>query len=452
MKKAIILLTLLTLSLFTFSCGGGAGSSSSPEGINPGIPSVVKLLPIQSVAQTNSSIYLHTKVLDGNGIPVPNTPVTFINMSPIGVLSSMGANTDASGIATVTLSSTTPGFSRIQAEVDTGAGQVRDQEIVYFSTFELTWPQPTITLSIDGEDDDDSNGNPFGIGETYDEPEDFNFFETAADDTATVRAIARDEFGNKIVGMNVTFSGDTGASFPLGDTFTTNSDGEAFAQVRIDPTSVVGFETALNIQAVGENGAVGVITVFLEPVSLTGITLTANPTTIASGGTSTIIATITISAGTIPDDIPVYFSVSPVTIGSVSPVMALTSGGVATTTFTASATATGTATITARIGALTGPVNVTVVSTLQVTGPGVLDTSPPPATSGTFTISGGTSPYTVTVTNPTTPVGNTAVVNRTGANTFTITVVSSVTANETITITVTDALGNTRTVPLLLIP
>jgi len=84
MKKIIILSVLLALSLFSFNCGGGSGSSSSPKGENPGEPSVVQLLPSHYVAQTNSSITLYSKVLDGNGAPVKNIPVSFTNLSPIG--------------------------------------------------------------------------------------------------------------------------------------------------------------------------------------------------------------------------------------------------------------------------------------------------------------------------------------------------------------------------------
>jgi hypothetical protein len=99
MKKIIILSVLLALSLFAFNCGGGSGSSSSPKGENPGEPSIVQLLPAQFVAQTNSIITLHAKVLDGNGAPVNNIPVSFTNLSPIGVLSAITAKTNSIGIA-----------------------------------------------------------------------------------------------------------------------------------------------------------------------------------------------------------------------------------------------------------------------------------------------------------------------------------------------------------------
>ncbi len=58
--------------------------------------------------------------------------VIFTNLSPIGVLSSTTAETNDSGIATVTLKSTTDGFSTVQAEVNKDVGQARDRKTMIF--------------------------------------------------------------------------------------------------------------------------------------------------------------------------------------------------------------------------------------------------------------------------------------------------------------------------------
>ena len=442
MKKYLILFLLVSIVFSMTSCGGsGAGSSSSPPGENPGVPFLIELRPSHSVAQTNTFIYIRARVLNGNGNPITGIPVYFTNRSPIGTfdVNPPVVNTDQYGYATVKLSSTTPGFSTVQAEVNTGAGQVGERKILYFSDFALMWPQPTITLSIDADND--------GI---YNENSDFNFFETSTDDTAIIKAIARDEFGNKIVGVKVTFSGDTGASFPLGDTFTTNSNGEAFAQVKINPTSFVGFETALNIQARGENGAVGFIAVFLKPITIAGITLVADPTVIGLGETSAIAASVTTSPGIIPNDVPVQFSVIPVTKGSVSPVIALTENGVATTTFTASATATGTATITGSVGGLSNATTVTVLLSkeLTVTPASITVTGTSDATDNvTFYISGGSGTYTGVFSNNTAVIPNPAI----AVNQFTITP-AVVATSTTVTLTVVDSLGATKTVSVTVTP
>ena len=316
MKKITLsLIALLILSTFLINCGGGSGGSSSPGGEKPGVPEIVQVLPSHYIAQTNSAIIINAKVLNGNGGPIQNIPVTFTNLSPIGVLSATSAKTDDTGIATVTLKSTVAGFATIQAEVNKGVSNVRDRKVVYYSDFTRMWPQPTIVLDIDADND--------GI---YNEASDFNFFETSTDDNATLRATAYDEFGKLIIGMNITFLGDSGASFPLGATFTTNSDGQAFAYLKVSPTSVVGQETSLIIQADGSNGSADIIDVFLKPVFINGITLIANPPGVISGAseTSTVTAYVTTSAGVIPDDLAVQFSVSPVTAGFVTPLVALT--------------------------------------------------------------------------------------------------------------------------------
>ena len=166
MKRIMLLLAVLALAVGAFSCGGGgAGSSSSPSGENPGIPSVVQLSASHIVAQTNASITLHAKVLDGNGIPLANVPVTFTNLSepfgvinaalkllgiskPVGALSATVANTDGNGIASAKLSSTTAGFATIVAQVSNGVGTVRDRKTFVFTSASTINLQPRVDLDV----------------------------------------------------------------------------------------------------------------------------------------------------------------------------------------------------------------------------------------------------------------------------------------------------------------
>ncbi|MDQ7786490.1 MAG: Ig-like domain-containing protein [Thermodesulfovibrionales bacterium] len=424
MKKVFIIMALLAFALSFAGCGGGGGSMDSPKGENPGKATLVELTPSHFVSHTNSDITLHAKVLDGNGNPVKNKPVRFTNLSPVGVLDKITDKTDANGIATVTLHSHEVGFATIQAEVDEGLNQVRDRIIIYYSNFALMWPQPTIVLDIDADND--------GI---YNETSDFNFFEIPTDDNATLRATAYDEFGKRIVGMSVTFSGDSGASFPLGDTFMTNSAGQAFAYLKVSPTSVVGQETSLLIQAVGANGSADSITIFLQPVFITGILLNATPTGVIAGETSAITATITTSAGTIPDDLAVQFSVNPVTLGTVSPVVALTSNGVASAVFTPSDTQTGTATVTASIANFTATADIVVTTEFAVTPDSQTLTNPAVGDTATYAISGGVAPYNATS-------NNTALVTvGVAGTTLTATVAALPTADTDVEITITDSSG-----------
>ncbi len=193
MKKTLLSIALFTIIVSLTSCGGsGPGSSSEPKGVNPGIPSIVQLLPVQAVAQTNSYLYFKAKVLDGNGNPVKNEPVTFTNLSLLGTLQPLGVtangvgisaggpvvvNTDSLGFATITLSSMTSGFATVQAEVNTGAGMVRDKKTVYFTAGSLNL-LPFMTLDVDGD----------VINGIFNEPGDFIFFETTTDDMILFRS------------------------------------------------------------------------------------------------------------------------------------------------------------------------------------------------------------------------------------------------------------------------
>jgi hypothetical protein len=90
------------------------------------------------------------------------------------------------------------------------------------------------------------------------------------------------------------------------------------------------------------------------------IALTANPTTLTFGGTSSIQATVTDSnSNNVPDGTVVQFSVSDTTLGSVN-AQATTVSGVATATFTAGSTLAGVATVTATSGSASDTVNITV--------------------------------------------------------------------------------------------
>jgi len=353
MKKIFILFILLALSLFAFNCGGGSGSSSSPKGENPGEPSVVQLLPAQFIAQTNSIITLHAKVLDGNGAPVNNIPVSFTNLSPIGVLSATTKQTNNAGIATVTLKSTTSGFSTVQAEINKGVSQVRDRKTVYFAT-SLNL-QPYMILDVDGDSD--------GI---YNEASDLILFETATDNQVMIRATVFNGFGQRAAFTSVTFGADSlEASFPLGSIKTTDANGEAFVLVQVDPIAIRNLGTVLNITAVADNGAFNMVSLFLKSVtvSASSSSLSANPTAINPGGTSDLTAAVKLNTGNIaPDGTAVSFVT---TCGTVTP-FAQTTNGVAPGTFTAPSTE-GACTVTATAGGVTiGSVRILVTSGLVV--------------------------------------------------------------------------------------
>lgn len=350
MKKVIIALILLALSVGTFSCGGGAGSADKPKGENPGTPSVVQLSPSQFVAQTNTVITLHAKVLDGNGAPVANRRVTFTNLSSIGVLSSTTAETGDAGIATVTLKSTTDGFSTVQAEVNKAVGQVRDRKTVFFSSVAVGQPALLLDLTV-------GSGDPFA--------------------GVTVTATVFDGFGRLVSNIDVTFGSDsTEATFPLGNTATTDINGQASVLVKVVPSELRPVPTVINITALAYNGAFNMVSLILPPVTISNVQVFANPQTVASGGDSTIIASVTTTAGTsAPDGTTVNFTVS--ANGSVDTPFAQTTGGMATAKFTAATvTSNSSATITASAGGRSGSTTINITAPVIPVATTVTSTTP----------------------------------------------------------------------------
>ena len=358
MRKIIIPL-LFVLSLFTYSCGGGggAGSSDLPPGESPGTAFTVQLWPSNYVAQTNAYITFYAKVLDGNGVPVKNVDVIFTNLSLIGTLSSTSAKTDELGLARTTLSSTTPGFATILAEMNTGTGIVRDRRTVYFTDDLILWPSPYLTLDVDGDND----GN-------YNEDSDLTLFQTTNDNQVIVRATVFDEFGGKVSNSTVTFGSDSSeVTFPLGKTATTDINGQASVLVQVDPSVLRSLTTTINITAEADNGAANMVTLFLNPVTISTISVTASPTQVEVEQTSTIVAVVTTSAGTpAPNGTVVNFTAN---CGLFSPVGQMNPPfyqittqdlGKATSTFTAPSTPT-TCEIKATSGGVSGSVFVTVI-------------------------------------------------------------------------------------------
>ena len=395
-KRFLLLIALLMVAWMVSGCGAGADSPGEPAGVNPSVPSIVQLQPVQSTVQTNTSISLRAKVLDGNGRVVPNTPVVFTNLSLLGVLSSTTATTDSLGFATVSLFSTDSGFATVQAEVNTGSGRVRDKRTVFFSVFDLVPVSgtPTLTLAVDNNNDG-----------SYNDPSDFILLQTT--DQAVIRATVLDRTGNPSVNDTVTFGADSSeATFPDGDVKQTNSSGEAFARIKVVPTELRDLTVPLNVNAVSTStGAFNVITLFLSPVTVGNVAVSANPTSVDSGGTSAITSVVTTSSGAaVPDGTSVNFTAAG---GSIEP-FAQTAAGVATASLKAPTLQPGdfdqTVRVTASVGGKSGSTNVTVIApavtpvtptTLAVnpTSATFTDCNVTPAPTATFLISGGTSPY-----------------------------------------------------------
>ncbi len=396
-----IIILLFCLPILLAGCGGGGTeSSSAPDGINTGIPTVVKLLPVQFIAQTNSFITLRARVLDGNGNAVPNYPVSFTNLSLTGVLTAVTANTNNSGNAEVRISSTTPGFATILAQVTGGSGTVRDRKTIFFSTNDIL----TTTMSLD------VNSVP-GNG-IYNENSDFILFESDVDDTVEVLATVYDAGGVRVGGgWGVSWgTSHAEAGFVRAET-ETNVNGQAKAVVKVTPTTIRDTETHVNVSAFSQNGSFNLTTLFLRPVVVAAATssLTAKPTTVAPNGTSELTAIVKLTTGALaPDGTTVSFTA---TCGTVTPFSQL-ADGIATGTFTAPDTA-GACTVTATAGGVViGSVVITVAAptTPLVVTPSAQSISCTNVLGVDYIITGGTPAYTVTSLNP----GVTTAVTATG--------------------------------------
>lgn len=460
MRKAVLLLTLLLLSLGVSSCGGGGSGLNSPVGENPGVPSLVLLTPSQNVAQTNANITLSAMVLDGNGAPIPGVVVTFTKLSAIGTLSTtLPVATDAGGIARVNIYSSAPGFATVAASVGEGAGFIRDKRSIFFTTSDSTNGLAFTPIAVVVDIDGNNNG-------VYNEASDLKVCEAASDNVVKVRATLF-VAGVRAPGVPVylTTDADKLASFPNTpygtdndadgdidiDLVTTNSQGEAFTELTIN-CLVQNNERIMNVYAYtntiyvaafnGYFSGLGAIPLFLQPVTITGITVTATPSAVVAGGTSQIAATVNTSAGAI-SGIAVSFTTS---CGTVSPTVAQTnSSSVAATTFTAPA-ALGPCTVTAKVGSVTGTATVTVSTALSVT--------PASATvvvggAVTFTITGGVPGYTITISKTCT-LSTTSVAASGGAFTVTTGVAGCLVADSPVTVTIIDSIGAivTRTITI----
>ncbi len=420
-KKSLLPIALILMMSLLAGCGGGAGSSSTPAGVNPSVPSIVQLLPVQQIVQTNSSITLKAKVLDGNGATMAGVPVVFTNLSLLGVLSSTTATTDSMGYATVSLFSTDSGFSTIQAEVNIGSGKVRDKKMVFFSIFDLFLPAPptvlpTLTLAVDSNNDG-----------SYNDPSDF--FLTSGE--AIVRATVLDDTSSPVLNDTVTFGADsTEVTFPDGQAKTTNSAGEAFARIKVVPSETRNADTPVNVNAVSKTtGAFNVITVFLTPIEVGQISVAADPAIVASGGTSTISATVTTAIGTlVPDGTAVNFTASS---GAIAP-FGQTAKGVATAKYTAPTLTAGSSDLSVSINASSGgkSASTSITVTAPVVTPTALALNPKLATlpcggtplaSATFFVSGGTPPYSIVLSVSTDPLTAAPTTVSTSGGSFTVT-------------------------------
>ncbi len=440
MKKVILLISIIALSIGAFSCGGGGGSGQAdlPPGENPASPSIVQVWPSHYIAQTNAYVTIYAKVLDGNGAPLSNIDVSFTNLSGVGILSRTMARTDSQGLATTTVISSAPGFSIILAQINTSQGIIRDRRSIYFT------PQDVLSVRMDMDVDSVPGNNVFN------EQDDFVLFQNASDDTFKVRATVYDAGGVPVAGTDVDwFTSHAEVTVVRSDEWT-NNYGQAEAVFKVEPALIRNTETLINVMAFAGNGAANMVTLFLRPVTVSGTlsSVTASPNVVDLGGTSTITAAVMLNTGSkAPDGTVVNFSAS---CGSVTP-FAATTGGVAEATFTAPMEET-TCSVTARVGGVyVGQTSIVVRPSKLTIVPGKLTVQAGVGGKYTFTIHGGTPPYTTASDNPSKVCNSSdndcSDSTDTGiwsGSSITVTIPADATPGD-ITLTVYDSIGNSAT-------
>jgi len=181
----------------------------------------------------------------------------------------------------------------------------------------------------------------------------------------------------------------------------TDSNGQASILARVSASIVRAINTVVNITAKADNNTFNVVSLFLEPVTVTSIDLSALPTTIPSAGTSTISAVVNTNGGLAPDGTNVNFVVVSAGLGglagNITP-FSSTTGGIAKATLTAPATFSGgTITVRASAGGInSNDVPVTVTAATPPTVPPV-EPDPVVAIPSAFTVNTSLLPKVVTI-------------------------------------------------------
>ena len=186
-------------------------------------------------------------------------------------------------------------------------------------------------------------------------------------------------------------------SIPDRKVSTTNSAGQAYATVKVDPTSS---PVVMNVQAATASiyvpefdnyfSGAGLVSIFLEPVVIGQVDIYAAPTVVSVDGTSTLTIGVSLNTGA---PAPVGTSIQlTTTCGAIDTPFVQTKDGNASAKFTAPSTP-GTCTVTATVGGVSDSVSITVNSDLQITGPTTISEV---NGSAAFSVNGGTSPYSIT--------------------------------------------------------
>jgi len=447
-----IFVVLFVFSVLLYGCGGGgAGVADVPPGVNPGQVSLLKLMPDRNVAQTGSFAYFHARVLDGNGVPLSGKTVNFTNMTTGVTLTATTAITDRDGIAKVGARMTHSGYATVIAEAE---GH-RDRRSLLFTNQNSIRGYSLNPIIVLLQADRNMNG-------IYDEADDFKVCQGPNMSVVRVKATTY-VMGVRQGGMRLGITADypTLITFPntpmLDQTtntyyLTTNPMGEATVDITVNcqlqpnellfnifATTDIYYIEDFDLSFIGTGG----MSLFLQPVTVTGILLIADPTTAMVGRTSQIRATVNTTIGPAPDNTAVQLYT---TCGTISPTPALTLNGVAEAVYTAPSYIPqgNKCTVIAKVANKEATVDINITGQLDVQ-PSTLTIDGNQGGTATFTVTGGIPGYRI-YSNNAAFSPNPATLQRSG-DSFTVNVPAGTPAT-TVTFTIIDSQGNRVTATL----
>jgi len=319
--------TLLGVPLGFIGIRVGGGSSTGTgyaDGLRVGVGSQITLFDFEAAPPTTVTLTADpTATVVGNNVSLTAT-VTIANGDPaadgtvVSFTTSLGnvspaTATTIGGVVTATLSSTLPGVATVTATVDS----LEATTLVTFT------PGAPFTLTLTAVPDTLPVGN-----------------------SSTLTATATDQYGNAVAdGTTITFATDFGTL----SSGTANTAGGGATVSLNSTTAGVATVTA----TVGSLNATTLVT--FTPGAPFTLTLTAVPTTLPVGNSSTLTATATDQYGNaVADGTAITFATD---LGTLSSGTANTVGGSASVAL--SSTVSGVATVTATVGSLNATALVT---------------------------------------------------------------------------------------------
>jgi hypothetical protein len=342
-------LTKDTTTAFNVTAGGVSASQST----------VVATSPITAGSGTSTiTVTAH----DANGNPIQGLPVTLASTGTGNTVTQPATTTNASGVATGTLSSTVAELKTVSATINSVA--ITQTAAVTVNPGVVSAAQSTVAAT-----------SPIAAGSG----------------TSTITVTAKDANGNVIPGASVTLAASGTGNTLTQPASTTDASGQATGSLSSTKAELKTISATINSVAITQTAAV---TVNPGAASATQSTVAATSPITAGSGTSTITVTVKDASGNPIPGATVSLAAAPTTGNTLTQPVGTTDGN-GQITGSLSSTKAETKTVTATVN---GSVTITPTATVVVNaGPASAAQSSVAATSP-ITASSGSSQSTITVT------------------------------------------------------